>query len=203
MQVLICLTGNIATGKSTVAAMLAELGATVIDADKMAHQVMRRGTAVYDRVVAAFGSSVTDADGEIDRRKLGQIVFSDAAALSQLEEIVHPAVETKVRRCIEQAETDVIVIEAIKLIKAGWHRFCQTLWVTDCPREQQLARLVQERGLGHKVAKQRIDAQSPQGIKTALADVIIDTSGDIEETRRQVEAAWVEIGGKYGYIHGD
>jgi dephospho-CoA kinase len=192
---LIGLTGNIATGKSTVAAMLADLGATVIDADRITHQVMRKGNAVYERIVAAFGAQVVGADGEIDRQALGQIVFGDAAALRRLEEIVHPAVGAEVRQRVEQAATPIVVIEAIKLIEAGWHRFCQALWVTDCPRTQQVARLAKERKLDQQEAYRRIDAQPPQAQKTALADVVIDTSGDLDETRRQVQAAWSKIGG--------
>jgi len=193
-QYLICLTGNIATGKSTVAAMLAELGATVIDADQVTHQVLGQDSVVYESVVAAFGPGVVAADGEIDRRRLGQIVFDDPAALRRLEEIVHPAVGAQVRREIEQAETTVVVIEAIKLIEAGWHHICQALWVTDCSPEQQLVRLVGERGLDHAEARRRMDAQPPQALKTALADVVIDTSGDLQETRRQVQMAWSKIG---------
>lgn len=193
-QYLICLTGNIATGKSTVAAMLAELGATVIDADQVTHQVLDQDSTVYERIVAAFGPGVVVAGGEIDRQSLGQIVFNDPAALRRLEEIVHPAVGAQVRQRIERAEAAVVVIEAIKLIEAGWHHICQALWVTDCSREQQIARLVGERGFDREEAKRRIDAQPPQALKIALADVVIDTSGDLQETRRQVNVAWSRIG---------
>jgi dephospho-CoA kinase len=204
---LIGLTGNIATGKSTVGTMLTELGATVIDADKVVHQLMRRGTGLYDRIVAAFGRAIVGDDGEIRRDRLGQVVFNDPAELRRLEEIVHPAVGVEVRQRIAQAETSVVVIEAIKLIEAGWHHFCQTLWVTTCPPEKQIERLMAERALGFEDARQRVAAQPPQSEKISLADVVIDTSGDIAGTRRQVEAAWqaVEKGerhGPIGRVHG-
>lgn len=199
---LICLTGNIATGKSTVAAMLAELGATVIDADKVAHQMMQRGRATYDQVVAAFGPDVVDRDGEIRRDRLGRIVFKDPAELRRLEEIVHPAVGCEVRHRVGQAETPVVVIEAIKLIEAGWHHTCQALWVTTCSADQQIERLMAGRSLSFEEARQRVNSQPPQSQKISLADVVISTAGDITETRRQVEDAWQAInsGGSNGPI---
>jgi dephospho-CoA kinase len=142
---LIGLTGNIATGKSTVATMLAELGAMVIDADKIAHQAMGRGAGVFESVVAVFGPNVIGADGEIDRGHLGHIVFSDPVALRRLEEIVHPAVGLEISRRIAEAEFPVVVIEAIKLIEAGIHHICQALWVTTCSEEQQIERLMKAR----------------------------------------------------------
>lgn len=201
-QYLIGLTGNIATGKSTVAAMLAELGATVIDADKIVHQVMRRGNEVYDNIVAAFGPSVIDVDGEIRRDRLGRIVFSDPLQLRRLEEIIHPTVHIEVRARIQQANTPVIVVEAIKLIEAGWHHTCQTLWVTTCRPDQQVERLIAERSLSLEEARQRVTTQPPQSEKISLADVVIDTSGDLADTRRQVEVAWqaIEKGGRDGHI---
>jgi dephospho-CoA kinase len=190
---LIGLTGNIATGKSTVAALLAELGATVIDADKIAHQVMRRGGPVYGQIVAAFGPTVVGADGEINREHLGRIVFSDPTALRRLEALVHPAVGVEVGRFIEQAKTPVVVIEAIKLLEAGLHHLCRAVWVTTCPAEQRIDRLMKERLLSFKEAQRRVAAQPPQTHKDGVADVLIDTSGDIAATRRQVEAAWQAI----------
>lgn len=187
---LIGLTGNIATGKSTVAAMLAQLGATVIDADKVAHQVMRRGGEVYDQIVAAFGPGVVGEAGEIDRKRLGRIVFGDPGQLRRLEEITHPAAGAETRRRVARAETPVVVVEAIKLIEAGWHRTCQALWVTTCPPEQQIERLIKDRSLSLEEARQRVAAQPPQNKKIELADVLIDTSGDLADTRRQVQAAW-------------
>lgn len=199
---LVGLTGNIATGKSTVAAMLAELGATVIDADKVAHQIMGRGGEVYDQIVAAFGPVVVGTDGEIMRGRLGRIVFDDPAELRRLEDIVHPEVGVEVRQRVLSAETAVVVIEAIKLIEAGWHHACQSLWVTTCPAEQQIERLMAERSLRFEEATQRVAAQPPQIEKVRLADVVIDTSGNLAGTRRQVEVAWqaIDKGGSRGHV---
>jgi dephospho-CoA kinase len=193
MKVLIGLTGNIATGKSEVGRMLAELGARVIDADEVAHQVMRRGRPAHDAVVEAFGPDIVSSDGEIDRARLGTIVFADAEALHRLEAIVHPQVIARVNALIREATEPVVVVEAIKLIEAGMHRQCHALWVVTCPREQQIARLMCTRMLGEAEAILRVDAQPPQAEKIALADVVIDNSRTLTETRRQVETEWEKL----------
>lgn len=188
--ILIGLTGNIATGKSTVARMLAELGATVIDADRVAHEVMRAGTSVHQAVVTAFGPQILRPDGEIDRARLGALVFSDPQALARLEAIVHPAVGEEVARRIAAAPTSIVVVEAIKLIESGMARICDSLWVTTCSPAEQVRRLMADRGLSREEAERRVNAQPPQEEKIALADVVIRTDGTMEETRRQVERAW-------------
>lgn len=190
---LIGLTGNIATGKSTVAAMLAELGARVIDADVVAHRVMRRGTPTWQAVARAFGAEVLAPGGEIDRGRLGEIVFADPEALRRLEAIVHPAVGRAVDEIIARAAERVIVVEAIKLIETGMHRGYQALWVTTCPAEAQIARLVAQRGLSEAEAKTRVEAQPPQAEKVTLADTVIDTGGTLADTHRQVLVAWEAI----------
>ena len=193
---LIGLTGNIATGKSLVAQMLAELGARVIDADRVAHAVMLPGGAAYDAVVDAFGSDIlsdTNADGTIDRAKLGAIVFRDPAALRRLEQAVHPATVAAVNHLIAAATERVIVVEAIKLIEAGMHRRYDALWVVTAPREIQIARLVAIRGLSQAEAALRADAQPPQAEKAALADLVIVNDGGVADLRLKVEAAWAEV----------
>jgi len=192
---LIGLTGNIATGKSAVAGMLAGLGARVIDADRVAHQVMGHGTATWQAVAQAFGPQILTPEGEIDRQRLGQIVFADPTALARLEAIVHPATTRAVSAAIAAAAESVIVVEAIKLIEAGMHRAYDALWVTTCPPEVQVARLMAFRGLSEAEARLRVEAQPPQAAKTALADVVIDTSGSLQETRHQVMVAWGAIPG--------
>lgn len=190
MPYIIGLTGNIATGKSTVARMLSDLGATVIDADRVAHEVMRAGTPVHRAVVEAFGPEILRPDGEIDRARLGARVFSDPQALAQLEAIVHPAVLEEVARRIAAAPTPVVVVEAIKLIESGLAEAFDALWVTTCSFEEQVRRLMADRGLSRQDAQQRVHAQPPQEAKIARADVVISTNGSLEETRAQVEAAW-------------
>jgi dephospho-CoA kinase len=190
---LIGLTGNIATGKSEVTRMLAELGARVIDADRVAHEVMRPAGPAHGAVVEAFGEGILAADGSIDRAKLGAIVFRDPAALRRLEAAVHPAVIAEVELRIAQTGEPVVVVEAIKLIEAGMHRQYDALWVVTAPRSLQIARLVATRGLSEAEAALRVDAQPPQEEKAALADWTIVNDGDLRELRRKVEAGWAQI----------
>lgn len=187
------LTGNIATGKSTVAQMLAGLGAHVIDADEVAHEVMRPEGPAYRAVVEAFGSEILTEEGTIDRARLGSIVFRNPAALQRLEAAVHPATLAEVERRIAQATQPVVVVEAIKLIESGMHLRCDTLWVVSAPRALQIARLMSSRGLSEEEATVRIDAQPPQEEKAALADRVFINDGDLDHLRRQVEAAWSQI----------
>jgi dephospho-CoA kinase len=190
LPTIIGLTGNIGTGKSTVAAMLADLGADVIDADKVAHEVMQSGTFVYDQVVDVFGPSILTTDGEIDRRQLGAVVFSDPGELARLEAIVHPATIRAIERRIACTDAAVVVIEAIKLIESGLVEKCDTIWVTTCQPGQQIRRIIDARHLRRAEARQRVEAQPPQKEKVARADVVIDNAGSLSTTREQVEAAW-------------
>jgi dephospho-CoA kinase len=192
-RVLVGLTGNIATGKSEVARMLAELGACVIDADRVAHQLMQRHGPAYNGVVDAFGQEILADDGTIDRPKLGTIVFRDPAALRRLEAAVHPATIAEVDRRIAQAAAPVVVVEAIKLIEAGMHRGYDTLWVVTAPRSLQIARLVANRGLTEEQATLRVDAQPPQEEKAVLADLVIVNDRDLAALWTKVKAAWTQL----------
>src|SRR5512143_3400342 len=190
---LIGLTGNIATGKSTVAQMLEDLGATVIDADALVHELQRQGTPVYRDIVAAFGPGILDQVGEIDRKALGAIVFADPAQLRTLESIVHPAVLIESLRRITEASTPVVVYEAIKLIEAGRAEMCDALWVVIARSEVQLQRLMRDRRMSAAEARQRIEAQPPQSEKIERATALLDHSGSLEETRQQVASAFRAI----------
>ncbi len=190
---MIGLTGNIATGKSTVAGMLAKLGAETIDADKVAHEVMRVGTPVHAAIVETFGAEALAPDGGIDRERLGEIVFADPAALARLEAIVHPATIEAISRRVAASPAEVIVVEAIKLIEAGMAEGCDSVWVTACRTEQQIARLMKTRDLSRIEAEQRVRAQPPQEVKIARADVVIDTSCTLAQTREQAQAAWERL----------
>jgi dephospho-CoA kinase len=187
---LIGLTGNIATGKSTVAKLLQDLGATVIDADALVHELQRRGTATYDAIVAAFGPGILNQAGEIDRKALGSIVFADPAQLRVLESILHPAVLIESMHRISEATTPVVVYEAIKLIEAGRAEMCNALWVVAARYEVQLERLMRDRKMSEAEARQRIDAQPPQSEKIQRATVVIDNSGTLAETQQLVAAAF-------------
>ncbi len=193
MPYIIGLTGNIGTGKSTVARMLADLGAEVIDADRLAHEVMAPHTPEWQRVVERFGRSILRPDETIDRRALGAIVFADPAALRDLEAILHPAVRARIRARFAAAERPVVVVEAIKLLEGGLYLEVDAVWVVTATREVQLLRLMRLRGLTRAEAETRVDAQAPQAEKVVRADVVIDNSDGLDRTREQVLAAWRAI----------
>lgn len=194
---LIGLTGNIAVGKSTVLAMLAAKGAYVIDADKGTHRVLARGGLAYAQVAASW-PQVVAADGTIDRAALGQIVFRDPAELDRLEAITHPAISKLIWDEVAEAERQgykVIVIDAVKLLE-GKTRIgdkADSVWVVICDEEQQQARLMARNNLTAEQAQIRLDAQPSVAEKLARADVVIDNSGTIEETQRQVDDAWTAM----------
>ena len=193
MAFTIGLTGNIACGKSTVAGMLAERGARVIDGDKVAHQVMAPPGPVFDALVAEYGPGILTPDGAIDRTKLGAIVFSDPAALLRLDQIVHPATSARIRQLVASAVEPVVVVEAIKLIESGTYQICDSIWVVTCTREQQIERLIAKRGLAIADAERRVDAQTGFAETLAHANVVIDASGSLEITRFQVDEAWDKV----------
>jgi dephospho-CoA kinase len=196
---LIGLTGNIATGKSQVARMLAGLGARVLDADRIAHSVMAPGGPAHAAVVEEFGPRVVASGGTVDRVKLGAIVFRDAAALERLEAIVHPQVVAEIDHQVAEALEPAVVVEAIKLIEAGMHHGCDELWVVTAPRPVQIARLVAGRGLSEEEAALRVDAQPPQEKKAALADRVIVNDGSLDELRGQVETAWAQVQARFQF----
>jgi len=187
------LTGNIACGKSLVLTTLRELGAETIDADIVAHQVMRHGEEAWRQIVARFGESVVGSDGEIDRRKLGAIVFADPTALDALDRIVHPATVAAIRDQIQRSSSAVAVIDAIKLFEAGLSQDCDEVWVVDCTREQQIDRLMRRNNLSRDEAVKRIEAQPPQSEKVDRADHIIDNSQSPEQAVASVHALWDDL----------
>jgi dephospho-CoA kinase len=184
------LTGNIATGKSVVRKMLEHLGAYGIDADALAHRAIAKDAPGYQPVLDTFGVWILTPEGEIDRTRLGKIVFSDSKALEKLEAIVHPLVRDAIDLLVRRASQKIIVIEAIKLLEGPLRTACDNIWVTTAPMEVQLSRLRMKRGLSANVARQRITAQSPQANKIEAADVVIKNSGSFETTWKQVVAAW-------------
>lgn len=186
------LTGGIGSGKSTVAAILAELGAHVIDADKIGHEVYRPGTEGFRVVAEAFGAGVVGADGTIDRRALGAIVFADEAARMRLNALVHPLIGREIARRIDaaRAEERPIVIEAALLLEAGWRPLIDVVWLVCVPRETAIARLMASRGLTRVEVERRLDAQMTDAARRPLADVVIENDGSPEALRAQVESAW-------------
>ena len=192
-KILIGLTGNIATGKSLVREMLAELGAATIDADQVAHTVLEPDGAAYAAVVDTFGGAILTSDGQIDRGQLGEIVFADRAKLRQLESITHPVIGIEIERLIQAASANVVVIEAIKLLEGRWRDAVDSIWVVDASEAARLDRLMTRRGLSEETARSRIAAQNPQALKLRQADVIIKNDGGIEQTRARVQRAWREM----------
>ncbi len=192
-KTIIGLTGNIAVGKSLALGALAELGAAVIDADQVAHQVLLRGGAAYEAVLAAFGRGILGADGEIQRGALADIVFADPAQLRRLEAITHPAIRLEIDRRIRGAKADVLVIEAIKLLEGDLKNAVDAVWVVDASRENQLQRLTAERGMSPAEARRRIDGQNSQADKLRQADTIIANDGSAADTRAQIERAWAAL----------
>lgn len=184
------LTGNIATGKSVVRKMLEHLGAYGIDADALGHRAIAKGAPGYKPVIDTFGRWILLPDGQIDRSRLGRIVFNDPDALEQLETIVHPLVTQAVDVLINSSMQNVVVIEAIKLLESPLGENCDAIWVTYAPPELQIARLVQKRGMTIETARQRVRAQAPQREKIAVADKVIRNEGNFEDTWQQVTAAW-------------
>jgi dephospho-CoA kinase len=186
------LTGNIATGKSVVRRMLEHLGAYGIDADALGHRAISMGAPAYQPVLDTFGKWILSQDGEIDRAKLGRIVFADPDALARLEAIVHPHVIQAVDLLTRRSQQKVIVIEAIKLLETSLRTKCDSVWVTFAPENVQIARLVEKRAMDEKTARQRVAAQPPQEGKVGAADVIIRNDGSFDDTWQSVTAAWLE-----------
>lgn len=184
------LTGNIATGKSVVRKMLEHVGAFGIDADALSHRAIQVGAPGYQAVIDAFGKFLVDEDGQIDRSRLGQVVFSDPQALALLEPIIHPLVREAVDVLISKSSSRVVVIEAIKLGESPLRDVCDVVWVTTSDESQQMLRLQRNRDMTPEQAKQRMAAQSTQEEKVSYADTVILNNASIESTWDQVKAAW-------------
>ena len=187
------LTGNIATGKSVVRRMLEHLGAYTIDADALSHRAYAKGAPGYQPVIDKFGKWLLSREGEIDRSKLGNLVFHDREAMTQLEGIVHPLVRQATELLINRANQPVVVIEAIKLLESDLRKVCDSIWVTNAPEAVQVERLMRKRGYTSEKALERIRLQSPQGNKVNLANIVLTNTGSYDDLWKQVNAAWKEI----------
>ena len=190
---LIGITGRLGSGKTTVVGMLSELGAGTLDADALVHELLRRETPVGEAVVDAFGKAILDASGQIDRRRLGRIVFSDPEALARLEAIVHPVVIEETMRWTRSAAEPVLAVEAVKLVESGMHHRFDTVWLVTADPDTVRRRLLSRDELSGREIDARLAAQGPEDAKREAADVIIDNSGSKAETRDQVAGAWARI----------
>lgn len=192
--IIIGLTGNIATGKSTVLAYLRGKGAHVVDADKLAHRATLPDGPAYGAVVDAFGAEILRKDGTIDRARLGRTVFGDPGALRRLEEIVHPAVFVLAQAELATTTAPVVIVEAIKLLESGrLLTLCREVWVITADPELQLRRLVEARGMSEVDARQRMAAQSPQSEKIARATRVIANNGTSEDLHASLDRLWNEL----------
>jgi dephospho-CoA kinase len=190
---IIGLTGGIASGKSLVAGFLDNMGAVIIDADRLAREVVMPGSPCYEAIVATFGSRILQADGSIDRKALGKIVFADTAARRQLEQITHPAIRKLADdRLAEERRkgTKVVFYMVPLLIEAGFTCCVDEIWVVYADEKTQLARLMARDRIGRDEALQKIAAQMPMEEKVKLAKIIIDNCGTLEQTERQVQKLW-------------
>ncbi|MFN3975081.1 MAG: dephospho-CoA kinase [Dehalococcoidia bacterium] len=193
LPVVIGVTGGIGTGKSTVTSILRELGAVVIDADKIGHEAYRPGTPAWQEVVEAFGKEILLPSGEIDRKRLGSIVFNDPNALARLNAIMHPKMFRMAHERIQQAKAQrhpVIVLEAAVLLEAGWDPLVDEIWVVTAPEEVAVERIQTRSGLTREAALARLRSQMPQEERVRRAHVVIENAGSLEDLRHKVEDLW-------------
>jgi len=190
------LTGGIGSGKSTVSRFLAELGAKVIDADKIGHELLQPDTEAWHEVVAAFGREILATDGSIDRKKLGAIVFADPQALAKLNRIMHPRIQKAVRAQLERYLSQgvaVVVVEAPLLVEAGWRSLVDEVWVTTAPEATILKRLKERAGLSEEESRARLRSQLASEERIKQADVVIDTDCSLDELRAKVRELWQRL----------
>jgi dephospho-CoA kinase len=193
---IIGLTGGIGSGKSTVAGYLAELGAVVIDADKVGHEVFRPGTEAWREVVDTFGQRIIGTDGTIDRWKLGKIVFRHPDARTRLNKIMHPRMYERVMAMIEECWRNgvgIVVVEAPLLLEAGWKSMVDEVWVTSAPQATVIKRLKEQKGIPESEALARIQAQMDDEARSQQADVVIATDFPLDELKEEVESLWREL----------
>jgi dephospho-CoA kinase len=192
------LTGGIACGKSRTLKQFERLGAHAIDADRVARYLMDPGKPGYDQVVQEFGKEFLAPDSRIDRKKLGQLVFSDEAARNRLNRIVHPLVLAEEKRLIEEAElthprTPMIIVDAALMVETGSYRNYQVVVMVHCRPEVQLMRLMMRDGLDEEEARKRINSQMPLLEKVKYADYIIENSGKLSNTDEQVKYTFKDL----------
>jgi dephospho-CoA kinase len=188
------LTGGIASGKSTVSAILADLGAVVIDADLIAREVVARGTPGLDAVVAEFGPELLTSEGDLDRPAMGALVFGDPAARKRLEAIVHPLVHARSAELEAEAGDHAVVVHDIPLLaEVGRAGSFDEVVVVDAPAGLQVSRMVDERGWTREDAESRIAAQAVREDRLAIATHVIDNTGTLEDLRVQVEAIYAAL----------
>ena len=187
------LTGSIGTGKSEAARQLEALGASIISADQVGHEAYTPNTEAWEQVVAAFGDDVLQDDGEIDRRKLGAVVFSDPGQLEKLNQIMHPRMARMVADKIEELRdqgVEVVVVEAALLFEAGWDSLVEEVWVTDSTEQVVIERLKQRNGMSEEEARKRISSQMGRTERLERSDYVIENSGDMATLGNTIKELW-------------
>ena len=187
------LTGGIGSGKSTVSQFLAELGAVILDADRVGHEALKSDTEVWRKVVAAFGRQILTPRGDIDRAKLGEMVFGNPESLSRLNQIMHPRIYDMVKAQLEgyrRQGVEVVVLEAPLLIEAGWTSLVDEVWVTVAPEAIVLRRLKQGIGLSESESLARLRSQLSLEERIRHAEVVINTDCDLDELRARIGELW-------------
>lgn len=195
-MVVIGVTGGIASGKSVVCRVFEELGSVVIEADRVGHETLERAE-VRGQLVEAFGQEILDAEGVVDRRRLGQVVFNDPAARVRLNRIVHPSLLAEIRRQVAALRSSgfdgVVVVDAALLIEWGPEALVDVVVVVTAPESLQMARLMERNGLSADEAARRVASQVPNAERARWADYLIDASGSVAETERQAREVWEAI----------
>ncbi len=195
-MIIIGVTGNIGSGKSTVCRILANLGAATIDADKLAHEAYRPNSQTWQEIVTAFGKHILNPDAEIDREKLGQLVFSDPASLARLNQIVHPEAYRMVQKRIEDYRrrgATAIALEAILLIEAGWVNLVDTVWLVVASEDVVIQRLTEHKGASRPWILSRLRSQVPPEEKMKCADELIYNDGDLNQLETRITELWQNL----------
>ncbi len=195
-MIVIGLTGGIASGKSTISKFLADLGAVVIDADKLGHQFLLNDSSVKVKLIKEFGKGILSDGQVVNRVKLGQIVFNDRGSLAKLNRIMHPVMYDNIQKTIKRLCREgvkVVVVEAAVFIEAKWHKLADEIWVTVIPEEIAVQRVINRSGLTQEEARARIRSQMSNKERCCEANVVIDTDCSIEEVKQKVEKLWEEL----------
>jgi len=197
-MVIVGITGGIGSGKSVAAEFFRNRGAAVIDADEIAHELASRDSPMAEEIAAAFGNNVVRADGGLDRRKLAQLVFGNAEALARLNALTHPRimaeVEARLHALAREGQEQVVCLVAPLLVEAGAWRVVDRLLVLVADEEERVRRVVARDGLAEHEVRQRMAAQMPPAKQTREADWVVDTTAGREETHRQLEEVWRQLG---------
>lgn len=192
MSKILGLTGGIACGKSTISAYLKEFGLPVIDADECSRAVVEKGSIGLEKLTEIFGSKILENDGTLNRKALGQIVFLDSEQLSLLNSVMEPLIREEIsRRLNQENNADLVVLDAPLLIEQHYDKICDFIMTIDVSKKIQLERLIERDNLSEDEAKSRIESQLSSRERNGFADVVIDSSGTVEQTRKQV-IKWLE-----------